>query len=204
MGKYLFKARRDQTRLGWSNFWKGRISLNWGKAQQIFYSLHPELHTKKYFNQMSWTKTTVKSLVVLSLSIWNDRCKVLHGEENKNQRFNLKQSLQFQVQKCYKNRDEINVAHQKLFKESVETMCKTKSIQYLRCWLHSYQVAVAFTNRLRMREYWLMLQFQQLTITDKGSSNSRQCKQPRNSGTLVHSSRPAPKPPFYFKALAKY
>ena len=153
---------------------------------------------------MSWIKTTVKSLVELSLSTWNNRCKLLHGEENKNQRFKLKQSLQLQVQKCYKKQDEINVAHQKLFKESVETMCKTKSIQYLRCWLHSYQVAVAFTNRLRMREYWLMLQFRQLTITDKGNPNSRQVKHPRKSGAVVHSSRPAFKPPFYFKALAKY
>ena len=98
----------------------------------------------------------------------------------------------------------INVVHQKLFKEPVESMCKSKSIQFLRCWLHSYQVAVAFTNRLRMREYQLLLQFQQLIITDKGNSNSRQRKQPRNSGTLVHSSRPASKPFFYFKALAKY
>ena len=145
MGRYVIKAWRDQRKIGWSNILKGRISLNWSKAQQIYYSSNPETRNKKYMNQTTWAKRTVLSLLELALGVWNDRCKVLHGEENKDQRFKLKQSLQIKVEKCYRNKEDIHPSHHSLFQESVEDMCSKKSIQHLRCWIHSYHVAEAYS-----------------------------------------------------------
>ena len=111
MGRYVIKAWRDQRKIGWSNILKGRISLNWSKAQQIYYSSNPETRHKKYMNQTTWAKRTVLSLLELALGVWNDRCKVLHGEENKDQRFILNQPLQLQVKKCYSNKEDIHPSH---------------------------------------------------------------------------------------------
>ena len=89
-------------------------------------------------------------IVIASRGVINNGKKVMKIFDakfymNKDQRFKLKQSLQLQVEKCYRNKADIHPSHHSLFQESVEDMCSKKSIQHLRCWIHSYHVAEAYS-----------------------------------------------------------
>lgn len=91
LGIMTKKAWQEQRKIGWSNLIKGRMSKQWGKAQQIYYSQHPTLSQKKLYNKNYWTSKTIQSFINFSLQLWNSRCDILHGEElkdkkNKNKR----------------------------------------------------------------------------------------------------------------------
>ena len=105
-----------------------------------------------------------------------------------------------QVEKCFRQRDDIHEAHQGLFRESVEDMKKKRSIQHLRCWVHSFHVAEAFRNRAKQQDYQLCVQFSKMSLGEIELDNKRH-RRPRNTGTATHSSRPPSKPPFLFTSV---
>ena len=59
---------------------KGRVSKKWGEAQTLYYQMNPDTKKKPYFNHKARSKAAIKALLNMSLGMWNDRCKVLHGK----------------------------------------------------------------------------------------------------------------------------
>ena len=65
---------------------KGRINKTWGYAQSYYYALNLDTRSKKYCTRQAWKKLAIKALINMSLGMWDDRCKVLHGRTEDEQR----------------------------------------------------------------------------------------------------------------------
>lgn len=74
--KMVQKAWLDQLEIGWDQFLKGRVSKYWGVAQGLFYQNFPDTKGKVCFYSKLWA--TVRSLLIYSLHLWNDRCDSMH------------------------------------------------------------------------------------------------------------------------------
>ena len=66
-------AVQDQSKIGWDQFLKGRISKHWGDIQQIHYDKErsaPSHNLKKYHDQVWWTANIIKQTVYIALNAW--------------------------------------------------------------------------------------------------------------------------------------
>ena len=86
------------------NLAKGRICIKWGIAQEVFYKMHPDFKKKKYCTVFIWTKRMVQALIEMSLNMWKNRCKCLHGHTKAEQTNIKRQQLLKKVKWCYRNR----------------------------------------------------------------------------------------------------
>jgi hypothetical protein len=73
----LTRAFESQRRIGWDQFLRGRITLEWRQAIATYYH---ERRPGPAFTPEQWLRTTIKALWTFSLSIWRARNLELHGE----------------------------------------------------------------------------------------------------------------------------
>jgi hypothetical protein len=73
----LTRAFESQRRIGWDQFLRGRITLEWRQAIATYYH---ERRPGPAFTPDQWLRTTIKALWTFSLSIWRARNLELHGE----------------------------------------------------------------------------------------------------------------------------
>ena len=83
LGRLLSQAWDDQERIGWIQLFKGRLSKLWGEAKHLFYSQNPSTTGRHHFNKNLWMDKTIIGLLDFSLGMWSDRCDILHGTANK-------------------------------------------------------------------------------------------------------------------------
>ena len=84
---------------------------------------------------------TIISFLDLSLGLWSDRCDILNGITNKDDKTKEHQKLQKEILWCFDRRDEVDTAQQHIFDVDVHDLCKRQSLQYLKSWLHSFSTA---------------------------------------------------------------
>ena len=86
---------------------KGRVSKKWGEAQNIYYQMNPDTQREKHFNQKTWTKAIIKSFIDMSLGMWDDRCKVLHGRTVDEKRKIKKEKILGKARQCFDQQDRV-------------------------------------------------------------------------------------------------
>jgi hypothetical protein len=75
--RLLTRAFHAQTKIGWDQFFRGRIALAWKSAIQVYY------HERKpgtKFTPEQWLRTTIDALWHFSLTLWRHRNTELHGD----------------------------------------------------------------------------------------------------------------------------
>jgi hypothetical protein len=71
----LVQAYREQTEIGWEHFLRGRISLKWSRAYQLFHSKPAQ----EPITAAPWAKQVIIVLWEYSTNIWKFRNGVKHG-----------------------------------------------------------------------------------------------------------------------------
>ena len=131
----------DQTKLGWGQMLRGRVSKLWGdayvKEQQ---SQKPnELH-------LSWTKRLICLMWEKSFLIWELRNTTLHGATMEEQAALRQAQLQGKIQDLYQQYSAnpliVPSSSQHLFSLPIASLL-AKYRQYQLCWVRSVEVAMA-------------------------------------------------------------
>jgi hypothetical protein len=75
----LTTAFQSQHRIGWDQFFRGRIANDWKNAIGIYYH---ERHPGTAFTPDQWMRTTIDALWKFSMTLWRQRNASLHGENS--------------------------------------------------------------------------------------------------------------------------
>ena len=105
-------------------------------AQALYYKHNIILHDYGIYSERSWVIKTVGSLLDLTLGLWNIRCDLLHGADERE----IKKKLFIRLQRCHEEVDSVSEQFHHLFGDTVEDM-ETKSGQYLGKWLETVELA---------------------------------------------------------------
>ena len=78
----IHEAMAEQSRIGWSNFMKGRITSRFGIIQMKAYeSDESDAPLPAHYTATWWTAGLIKELLYLSLNMWQQRNRFLHETE---------------------------------------------------------------------------------------------------------------------------
>ena len=109
---------------------KGRLSKKWGEAQNIYYQINPDTSREKYFNRKAWTKTTIKASIDMSLGMWDDRYKVLHGRTVDEKRKIKREKILDKAHQCFNRQDRMMEQDRYLFDWGLESL-ENRGVLYL-------------------------------------------------------------------------
>ena len=87
----------------------------------------------------------------MSLNMWKNRCKCLHGHTTTEQTMINQQKLMRKIKWCYRNKNNIPEQQQHIFSIDMETLCKSKSPFYLQSWIKTFE---AFQQHARRECGW--------------------------------------------------
>ena len=100
----IMQAIEAQSKIGWDQFFKGRIALQWGDIQQKHYDYErsqPANNLKKYHDRQWWTANIIKQIVYVALNVWQIRNDKLHEDKKKNKYNAERDELLNDVKKWY-------------------------------------------------------------------------------------------------------
>ena len=72
----ITKAFQSQTRIGWDQFLRGRLTNEWSLAIATYYH---ERQPGQSFTPEHWMQTTITAIWEFSLTLWRRRCETYHG-----------------------------------------------------------------------------------------------------------------------------
>ena len=72
------KAWNEQEKIGWLIFFKGRISIQWEKAQGYFYEKFADTSSTKMYTVYGWCIWVSKEKTDMILGMWKNQCQCLH------------------------------------------------------------------------------------------------------------------------------
>jgi hypothetical protein len=75
----LATAFQSQRKIGWDQFFRGRIATDWKTAIGIYYN---ERRPGNAFTPDQWMRTTIDALWKFSMTLWRQRNASLHGENS--------------------------------------------------------------------------------------------------------------------------
>jgi hypothetical protein len=115
----LHKAIESQNAIGWNQIFYGRISQEFGRAQERFYRWR-QLPATIYTGQR-WTRDLIHKIWDTMLLLWQNRNKAKHDMTEQTQTQHTRQQLQEWVQHCYSQAHTISAADRnKLFQKTLE------------------------------------------------------------------------------------
>ena len=104
--------------------------------------MNPDTKGEKYFNQKTWTKATIQSFVDMSLGMWDDRCKVLHGRTVEEKNKIKREKILGQARHCFSQQERVLEQDGHMFNGGWECL-EQRETQYLEKWVESYKVAAS-------------------------------------------------------------
>jgi hypothetical protein len=73
----LLKAYTAQSKIGWGQFFHGKVAIQWKHAIGVYYKeCRPG---NMYTPDQEWLRTTIDALWHFSLTLWCQRCHEFHG-----------------------------------------------------------------------------------------------------------------------------
>ena len=118
-----------------------RLRSKWETAQGMLYRNNPDTRTENHFTEEVWVRRTIGSFLHQILSIWNDRCKCLHGATEEEAKKIRKLRVVDKVVRMYGDQDRIQDVFEYIFKENIKIL-RRRSTQYLIKWLSSCWLAM--------------------------------------------------------------
>lgn len=96
--RLITRAFHAQTKIGWDQFFRGRIALAWKSAIEVYYH---ERKPGSHFTPDQWMRTTIAALWHFSLTIWRHCNKELHGNDGEISQEAKRMAAFAQVQAVY-------------------------------------------------------------------------------------------------------
>ena len=94
------RAFASQRRIGWDQFFRGRITLDWRKAIATYYH---DCRPGPAFTPDQWLRTTIKALWNFSLTIWRARNLEYHGENGAISQERIRKVMALQAKAVYQD-----------------------------------------------------------------------------------------------------
>jgi hypothetical protein len=73
----LSQAFASQRRIGWDQFLRGRLAIDWKHAIHLHYC---DTRPGESFNADHWLRTTIDAIWKFAMTLWRQRCATYHGE----------------------------------------------------------------------------------------------------------------------------
>ena len=138
----LERAYHRQTKIGWNNFMKGRISSAWGDIMREHYKDYPSKNPS--INHRQFRETLITSLWTIYDKIWKVRNAMLHDPNDIEALGNVE--LNDRIRHYYDNsHDLLGPGDQHLFSENIQDQL-SKSITIKRTWLRTADIRVKCTQ----------------------------------------------------------
>ena len=138
----LERAYHRQTKIGWNNFMKGRISSAWGDIMREHYKEYPSKNPS--INHRQFRETLITSLWTIYDKIWKVRNAMLHDPNDIEALGNV--DLNDRIRHYYDNsHDLLGPGDQHLFSENIQDQL-SKSITIKRTWLRTADIRVKCTQ----------------------------------------------------------
>ena len=74
----LSKAFATQRHIGWDQFLRGRIAIDW---KQAIHTHNCETRPGAHFAADQWMRTTIDAIWTLAMTLWRQRCTTYHGKQ---------------------------------------------------------------------------------------------------------------------------
>lgn len=138
----LDTLRQDQTKIGWQNLLKGRLSKRWASIQQAYLESRPTTaSTDNDQRGLQWTVSTIDCIFKCWLDLWDIRNQDRHGKDLEAQLRRDKEQAQREVQALYDQRPSVPQRLQSIFLHPLATMLQ-KSTCYLRAFINSFKPVI--------------------------------------------------------------
>ena len=135
---------REQNKIGWMQFFKGRISKKFKTIQQTHYDELSKVYEdegKQISMRLTgewWTKNMIRRIVYYSLTQWQIRNNKVHDEMSKvEKRDEGKMEINKKIIEWYEKKDTVPKQMKYLFKLPLIDRCM-KSIRTNEAWLHTF------------------------------------------------------------------
>eukprot|EP00957_Ditylum_brightwellii_P206575 15349062-Ditylum_brightwellii.AAC.2 len=137
IGEILYGAVDDQQTIGWNNFMKGRLSINWKMAQAMYINDLPKNRTAQKFDCKLWSSKVIMGIWSTFCLVWNVCNAHLHME----MQVELISSINQQVRKSFSLKHSVFETDQSLFLMTLydRMNCSDES---KALWLQSVHIAV--------------------------------------------------------------
>jgi hypothetical protein len=147
----LTQALHAQTKIGWENFLRGRISLHWRKA----YTMSKKGAQPNAIPAPKWTSALIWSILEYSSALWSFRNGVVHGHTIVEEKQKRLAALSVEITQAYEqyNQDTFIVSHHlsSLFDKPVQYITQG-DIDFQTSWLCTYKEAVITQKEFRHRQ----------------------------------------------------
>ena len=133
----LIHAINEQTKIGWNQFLRGRITTKWREAQQLF-------HAQTRLN--TWIKKFITKIMAVNQTIWDVRNSLLYGtgtNKTKKARGRLIPTITTYY-KTYKNL--VHPTHYHIFQIPLETIITFSSTENKQ-WIDTVKAAKTYYKR---------------------------------------------------------
>jgi hypothetical protein len=121
----LQKSIRQQTKIGWGQLWRGRLT----KEIAVFMENHYRnlnLDSKRYTGTR-WCKMLIQNIWNSVLQLWKQRNEMIHGIISSAQQEKTRERLEVKVQRYYKYKEQLNVKDREKIFSRTWTRCYKKT-----------------------------------------------------------------------------
>ena len=134
----ITRAFQSQTRIGWDQFLRGRLTNEWSLAIATYYHAR---QPGQNFTPEHWMQTTINAIWEFSLTLWRRRCETYHGTNGVNTLERKRKEMAIQAQAVYNetigsNHPMTNII---LHRQSLQTMLSWTK-QHLDAYLATAEV----------------------------------------------------------------
>jgi hypothetical protein len=112
----LNQALQDQNKIGWTNFYKGRLSKKWEQVQKAHYSNTKATKADPY----KWETLVITAMWEGFLQMWENRNNDQHGRDTTDAISKEREKLLKKTRQLYEQKESIDPEDQRLYHKPVE------------------------------------------------------------------------------------
>jgi hypothetical protein len=126
---------REQDQIGWSQIFRGRLTMQWSLLQQDHYS---GLKPVKGQDGTSWSRLILSHIFTQWLSLWDERNKARHGQDSTTRHVAQREQVCRELDILYTYKPSVLHRDRDIFFNDINEH-KTKPTHAIRQWINTYQ-----------------------------------------------------------------
>ena len=116
----LINAAEIQDEIGYDNFLFGRLARNWKFLQRDYLQ---DKYPHRNYSADAWIKRLLRKWYSILHSIWDRRCKIVHGHDRKKISKRTKKALKKEIKLQFRlGPDGVRAEHREFFQRSLSTI----------------------------------------------------------------------------------
>jgi hypothetical protein len=127
----LNQALQDQNAIGWTNFYKGRLSKKWEQVQKDHYRKTKATKADPY----KWATSVITTMWQGFLQMWENRNDDQHGRDNIDAISKEREKLLKKTRQLYEQKESIDPEDRRLYHKPVEAW-ENETNKKIRGWIN--------------------------------------------------------------------